>query len=610
MPAQAPSRSVRAVNVADWQVNLERAGNGVLYVRPTTALGPYPSKLTERLEHWAAHAPDRMFLAQRDENREWRGISYAEFQSQARKIAQALLDRGLSVERPLAVLSGNDIEHALLEIAAMYAGIPYAPISPAYSLVSSDLAKLRHIFGLLTPGLVFASDGDMFRRAIHAVVPRDTLLVLSKNPLRDRPTEMFSSLALATAHERVEQAHRAVTPDTIAKILFTSGSTGTPKGVVNTQRMLCSNQEMLRAVFPFLAETPPVICDWLPWHHTFGGNHNFGLVLYNGGTLYIDDGKPTANSFDETIRNLREIAPTVYFNVPKGYEMLIEHLRREPALRKLFFSRLEMTFYAAAGLSQHLWDALDELALETCGQRVLMMTGLGATETAPFAICVNKETTRAGVVGLPVPGNELKLVPAGDKLEVRLRGPNVTPGFWREEELTSAAFDEEGYYQLGDAVRFLDLAQPDKGFVFDGRLAEDFKLSTGTWVSVGPLRATFILHCSPYVTDAVIAGHYRDEVTALIFPDPDHYRDLKSRGAVRAKFQKLLASFAAASTGSSSRIVRAIILEEGPSIDAGELTDKGSINQRAVLERRAALVEKLYATPAAADVIVAQERRG
>jgi feruloyl-CoA synthase len=564
--------------------------------------------LTERLDDWAARAPGRTFLAKRDENREWRRISYAEFRSQARNIAQALLDFGLNVNRPLAVLSGNDIEHAVLEIAAMYAGIPYAPISPAYSLLSSDLGKLRYIFDLLTPGLIFASDGETFRRAIHAVVPRDTPIVLTRNPLHDRQAAPFSLLAATPAGPQVEQAQRTVNPETIAKILFTSGSTGLPKGVINTQRMLCSNQEMLRAVFPFFAETPPVICDWLPWHHTFGGNHNFGLVLYNGGTLYIDDGKPVAHAFEETIRNLREIAPTVYFNVPKGYEMLIEHLRREPALAKLFFSRLEMTFYAAAGLSQHLWDALDEIAIEMCGERILMMTGLGATETAPFAMCVNKETTRAGVVGLPVPGNELKLVPAGDKLEVRLRGPNVTRGFWRQDDLTRVAFDEEGYYKLGDAVRFIDPAQPAQGFVFDGRLAEDFKLSTGTWVSVGPLRARFILHCAPYVTDVVIAGRDRDEVTALIFPDPDHYRRLESKGTARATLERLLTSFAGVSTGSSNRIVRAIVLEEGPSIDAGEITDKGSINQHAVLERRATLVDRLYATPVPEDVFVPLDR--
>jgi feruloyl-CoA synthase len=408
----------------------------------------------------------------------------------------------------------------------------------------------------------------------------------------------------------VNSAHARVTADTVAKILFTSGSTGEPKGVINTQRMLCSNQEMLRTVFRVLADEPPVICDWLPWNHTFGGNHNFGLVLYNGGSLYIDGGRPMPGAFDETAKNLREISPTIYFNVPKGYEMLVQRLREDPRLRESFFRRLKMNFYAAASLSQSVWDDLDAIAVQECGERIRMLTGLGMTETSPFAISASTGTSRAGFIGLPVPGVELKLAPVGDKMEVRYRGPNVTPGFWRQEGLTQAAFDDEGFFRSGDAVRFFDPASPAEGLLFDGRIAEDFKLSSGTWVSVGPLRAKFISHFAAYVKDVVIAGHDRGDITALIFSDSDACNPLCAAGetpadsvAVRVMFQSLLRSFAEASAGSSHRIERAVVLFDPPSLDAGEATDKGSINQRAVLRNRASLVEDLYSSPAPAHII-------
>ena len=584
----------RPVNIARWDVNVTEESGGVLRVRPCDELGPYPVRLTDSLDDWAERVPERIFLARREAQEQWRSLSYGEFRRLARNAAQWLLNAGLTPERPIVILSGNDLEHAILGMAAQYAGITYAPISPAYSLMSSDFGKLRHIFALLNPGLVFASDGLTFSKAIEAVVPASTPLVATRNP--GRGTVLFNELTQTTTRTSVDRATAAVNGDTIAKVLFTSGSTGIPKGVINTQRMLCSNQEMLRTVFAEFSATPPVVCDWLPWNHTFGGNHDFGLVLYNGGTLYIDDGKPVGRAFEETLRNLREIAPTVYFNVPKGYEMLVDAMRRDDALREVFFSRLSMTFYAGAALSQHVWDALDQLAVETCGHRIAMLTGLGATETAPFALCANKDISRAGVVGLPVPGVELKLVPVGRKLEVRLRGPNVTPGFWGQPETTRAAFDEENFYRLGDALRFLDPADRRKGFVFDGRIAEDFKLSTGTWVSVGPLRARFLLHAAPYFRDIVFAGHDGDDLTALLIPD-------LGVSAARDTVQKLLRVFAESNPGSSTRIVRAIILDEPPSLDAGEITDKGSINQHAVLERRAALVEMLYADPPPACVI-------
>ncbi|HEY1340605.1 MAG TPA: feruloyl-CoA synthase, partial [Bryobacteraceae bacterium] len=581
-------------DISQWSVTVERRTGGVILVTPDRELGPYPNRLTDALDRWAERVPARTFLSQRDTNREWRCISYSEFRHAARSVARSLIDRGAAPERPVAILSGNGIDHAIVAVAALYASVPYAPVSPAYSLASADYSRLRHVVELLTPGLVFASDGAVFAGAIEAAVPRGIPVVVATNPPCGRPADLLDDLARADP-AGLEETTAAVTADTVAKILFTSGSTGVPKGVITTHGMLCSNQEMLRAAFPFLTAEPPVICDWLPWHHTFGGSHNFGLVLYNGGTLYIDDGRPMGDAFEPTVQNLCEIAPTAYFNVPKGFEMLAVHLRRDCELRARFFSRLRMMFYAGAGLSQRVWDDLDDLAIETRGSWVPMLTGLGATETAPFALCASPENRRAGAIGLPVPGVRLKLAPAGDKLEARVRGPNITPGYWREPSLTRNAFDDEGYYCLGDAVRFLDPADVQRGFLFDGRLAEDFKLSTGTWVSVGPLRAHFLQHCAPHVREVVLAGPDRDEVTALLFVEP---------GVSPAVLERLVETFAADAPGSSTRIARAIVVEEPPSFDAGELTDKGTVNQRAVLRHRAHLVERLYAQPYAAGVLV------
>jgi feruloyl-CoA synthase len=598
---------VRQVRIGPSDVVVERTPEGVIYARSPHPLGPYPEKLTESLDHWAATAPARTFMAKRVSGGDWRRLTYAEAREKARAIGQALVNRGLSAERPIAILSGNDLEHALIGLGAMYAGIPYAPVSPAYSLVSSDFAKLRHIFQLLAPGLAFAASGTHFQRAIEAVMPPDAELVVTGEPL-PRAT-LYSDLASATPGPSLDAAHNKISGDTIAKILFTSGSTGMPKGVINTHRMWSSNQEMARATLQFVADEPPVLVDWLPWNHTFAGNADVGLVLYNGGTLYIDDGKPTPSHFHETVRNLKEIAPTIHLNVPKGFEALAGALREDAELRKNFFSRLRIMYYAGAGLSQPVWDALEALSIQTCGERILMLAGLGSTETAPHALFADQEqASQAGHVGVPARGVELKLVPAGHKLEARLRGPNITPGYWRQEELTRAVFDEEGFYKLGDALRFVDERDPRKGFVFDGRIAEDFKLSTGTWVSVGPLRARFLRHFAPYVQDVVIAGHDRDHIAVLIFPEIDACRriapdfvagapaaELLASPAVRMVFEELLKEFARTSTGSSNRIASAILLDTPPSIDAHEITDKGSLNQGAVLRHRAPLVEELFA---------------
>ena len=609
---------MRPVHIAPSDTVLRRDGDGTIYMASPFPLGSYAVKLTERLEHWAAAAPDRTFLAERSASGNWRRVSYRETLAAVRNLAQAILDRRLSPERPIVILSGNGIDHALLGLAAMYAGVLYAPVAPAYSLQAREFTTLRQIFGRMQPGLVFAADGAAFERALKDALPDGCDLVVSTSAPASIPATRFSDLAATPATSAVDDAHALVTGDTIAKILFTSGSTGRPKGVINTQRMLCSNQEQLRSVFLFLKDAPPVLCDWLPWNHTAGGNHNFGIALYNGGTLYIDEGKPTPSTFGATVRNLREVPCTAHFGVPRFYELLMPYLRADAELRKTFFSDLKLLFYAAAGLGQRFWDELRDVSIAACGEELLIMTGLGATETAPFAICTGLDGASAGMIGLPVPGMQLKLAPVGDKLEGRVRGPNITPGYYKDEELTRAAFDEEGYYKLGDGMRFVDEANPKRGLIFDGRLAEDFKLSTGTWVSVGPLRAKIMAAGGGLVQDVVIGAPDREYVTALIFPSvhlcreaagaaPDAPLDeVVGHPAVRRRFQDALRRLAAESTGSTTFVARAMVMVEPPSVEAREITDKGSLNQKAVLAHRAALVDELYAASPSARVICAK----
>ncbi len=602
------SKPTRDVKLGRAEMRFTHRADGTILVESPQPVGPYPARLTERLVHWAGTAPERVFMAQRDAQDEWRTLRYGETLAKVRAIGQFLLDRDLSAERPVVILSGNDLEHALLGLACLHVGVPYAPVSVPYSTVSTDFERLRQIVTLLQPGLVFAADATLFGRAIEAVVAEDVEIVLTQGALPVRRHTPFADLLATPATEAVEVAFDRVGPDSVGKFLFTSGSTGLPKGVINTQRMLCSNQQMILESLAFMADTPPVILDWLPWNHTFGGNHNVGLVLYNGGSMYLDDGAPTAAGMARSVRNLREIAPTVFFNVPKGYEELVAYLRREPALRERFFSRLDLLFYSSAGLAQHVWDELDDLAIDTTGARVVMLTGLGATETAPFALVCRPEVTGSGIVGLPVPGVALKLVPDGDRLEARVRGPNITPGYWRNPAQTAAAFDEEGFYKFGDALKFVDPDDPDKGFRFDGRISENFKLATGTWVQVGALRARAVAAFAPFARDVVVAGHDQDYVSVLVVPDPPACEGL-SGAALRERLHPLLSAFAATGTGSASRVVRAALLEAKLSIDRGEITDKGSLNQRAVLKSQADLVADLYAEPPPSHVLVAEQEK-
>lgn len=615
---------MRAVRLGQRDVTVDQRPDGTIYLRPRQGLGLYPQRLTDRLDYWALVAPERTFLAQRTAAGPWRELSYAQTLERVRAIAASLLARDLSPARPVMILSGNDIEHALLGLAANYVGIPYAPISPAYSLISSDFERLRHIVNLLTPGLVFAADGNAFSAAIHAAVPPSTELVTIDRPVPGRSTTMFADLVDdGTGHE-VMWAHTAVGPDSIVKFLFTSGSTGWPKAVINTERMWCSNQEMLRTGLAYFADEPPVVVDWAPWHHTAGGNHDVGLVLYNGGTLYIDEGKPLPGAIETTVRNLREIAPTWYFTVPRGFEALLPHFRGDPALCANFFSRLKVLWFAGAGIAQHVFDEMKQLAVKSCGEEVLFLTGFGATETAPAALARTWSTPIATNVGLPVVGLQFKLVPNEGKLEGRVRGPNVTPGYWRQPELSANAFDDEGFYKLGDAFKFADRSNPAEGLLFDGRIAEDFKLATGTWVNVGPLRALIVDHFAPLVRDAVLSGPNRDEIAALIFPDIEACRRLAPHlpatalpaavlddVTVSTHFACLLHSFAQKSTGSSNCVSRVMLMAEPPSLDLGEVTDKGSINQRRVLSARSAVVDDVHADqPSPRVIVVSPERKG
>ena len=530
-------------------------------------------------------------------------------------MAGSLLQRGLSAERPLVILSGNSIEHALLIWAAMHVGIPVAPISPAYSLVDPEVTRVKHAVRLLTPGLVYAEDAMAFDRVVAQAVPADTEVVALTGRFSTRAHTPFESL-IGEPSAEVERAHRAVTGDTVAKFLFTSGSTRMPKAVINTHRMLTSNQQMHTQCYPFLRDEPPVLMDWLPWHHTAGGNANMGTVLSNGGTMYIDAGKPTEAGMSQTVANLREIAPTVYYTVPRGLEMLVEEMRRDTSLRERFFSRLRLIFPAGAALPRPVQDAVEEMSMQVTGHKVPMTMGLGMTETAPFAISAHLPEWQAGVIGLPAPGVEVKLVPIGDKQEIRYRGPSITPGYWRQPELTREAFDSEGYFCSGDAGTFLQLEAPEMGLRFNGRIAEDFKLSSGTWVNVGAMRAAVLAAGAPYVHDVVLAGHDRDELGMLVFlsgvarqlcphlNDDAPYDRVAADARVQAWLSELLEQLASRAGGSSQRIVRALILEHPPSIAAGEVTDKGSINQRAVLQSRRASVEMLYSSVRDSRVVV------
>ena len=587
--------------------------DGAIYLRSENELENYPERMTDRLVHWAQERPQQTWMARRGPDGQWIHITYAQAWTQAQSIGQALLDFGLTVDRPLAILSENSLEHALLALGAMTVGIPFCSVSAAYSLMSQDFGKLRHVLDTITPGLVYASDWSRFGKAIDATVAADVPVVTNEIAIRGdalTATLAWSNLTSRTATPAVQSAMLATNGDTIVKFLFTSGSTNLPKAVINTHRMICANQQQVVQSMPSVLDIPPVLVDWPPWSHTFGGNHDFYLVLFHGGTFYINDGKPVPALIGETIRNLTEIAPTLYYDVPIGFELIAAEMKTNAALRKNLLSRLQMFFYAGAALAQPIWDALYAIEEQELGCRIPMTSGLGMTESAPFGLFVTNLHVRAGDLGLPSAGMELKLVPLGDKLEVRYRGPNITPGYWRRPEATSEAFDEEGFFRTGDAVRWIDDDDIHRGLKFDGRVAEDFKLVTGTFVSVGPMRAKIIAAGAPYLQDAVITGLNQRDVGAILIPaliparralglsDTATLADVATHPKMRAAMQDMLNKLAKDSTGSASRVARAVVLTDPPNIDKGEITDKGSINQRAVLKERSELVEALHADQA------------
>ena len=587
--------------------------DGAIYLRSENGLEDYPERMTDRLVHWAQERPQQTWMARRGPDGQWIHITYAQAWTQAQSIGQALLDFGLTVDRPLAILSENSLEHALLALGAMTVGIPFCSVSAAYSLMSQDFGKLRHVLDTITPGLVYASDWSRFGKAIDATVAADIPVVTNEIAIRGdalTATLAWSNLTSRTATPAVQSAMLATNGDTIVKFLFTSGSTNLPKAVINTHRMICANQQQVVQSMPSVLDIPPVLVDWPPWSHTFGGNHDFYLVLFHGGTFYINDGKPVPAQIGETIRNLTEIAPTLYYDVPIGFELIAAEMKTNAALRKNLLSRLQMFFYAGAALAQPIWDALYAIEEQELGCRIPMTSGLGMTESAPFGLFVTNLHVRAGDLGLPSAGMELKLVPLGDKLEVRYRGPNITPGYWRRPEATSEAFDEEGFFRTGDAVRWIDDDDIHRGLKFDGRVAEDFKLVTGTFVSVGPMRAKIIAAGAPYLQDAVITGLNQRDVGAILIPaliparralglsDTATLADVATHPNMRAAMQDMLNKLAKDSTGSASRVARAVVLTDPPNIDKGEITDKGSINQRAVLKERSELVEALHADQA------------
>ena len=584
---------------------------GTHYLRAEQALPPYPERLTDRLVHWAQERPDQTLFARREKladgsSGDWKHISFAQALDAARRIGQGLLNRDLSPDRPVLILSENDLEHALLALGCLYAGVPYCPTSPPYSLISQDYDKLKHVVKTLTPGLVFAADAQRYSRAMLATLDDSVELVTTRGSIPGRNTTSFAALMATEPTPAVDVAMAATGPDTITKFLFTSGSTKMPKAVINTQRMWCANQQQMTTSMPVLTEGPLVLVDWLPWNHTFGGNHNFGMVIHHGGTLYIDDGKPTPALIGETLRNLREISPTVYFNVPTGFEAIANAMQTDEQLRKTLLARVRMFFYAGAALAQPIWDRLFESQEREIGERIVMCTGLGMTESGPFGLFVTSPDVKAGDLGLPTPGLELKLVETDGKTEIRYRGPNITPGYWRMPEETADAFDSEGFFKTGDAVKWIDETDIHLGLKFDGRIAEDFKLATGTFVSVGPLRAKIIAAGAPFIQDAVLTGINLKEVGAMVFPSPAvrtlaglpaeaSMHEVVDHPAVIAHFQTVVNDLASAATGSANRIARLCLLADPPTIDRGEITDKGSINQRAVLAHRADTVAKLHA---------------
>jgi feruloyl-CoA synthase len=593
MLADAARLSNDAVNsrFRPMQVISRAGADGSTILSVTEPLRPYPARMHDHFLRWAAAAPARIFLAERRPGREgWASITYGEAGEKVERLAAAIAERGLSAERPIVILSGNSIDHQLLTLAGMIAGVPTAPVSVAYSLVSQDHGKLRHILRLLDPGLVYAADGEMFAKALSIDAMAGREIVVGRISSAHPAATPFSRLLEGGDAAGLSAVREKVGPKTIAKFLFTSGSTGTPKGVITTHEMLTSNAEMSPQVWGFIDRRPPVFVDWLPWSHVFGGNHNMGQVLRAGGTLYIDDGRPMPAEFPKTLRNLADVSPTAYFNVPRAYDLLVPALTSDEALRKRFFAELDVIFYAAASLPEHLWNNLGALAEGASATPASMLTAWGLTETSPTITALHHHGGESGNIGIPLPGVELKLARNGPKLEARARGPSITPGYWRNPEATAKAFDEEGFFRTGDALTLVNERDPGRGVRFNGRVAEDFKLTTGTWVHTGGVRARALAGLGPLISDVIVTAPDRDDLGLFIFPSPAATRD----ESYASKVLEGLRAMNRGLSGTSDVVARAMIMNEPPSLDKGEMTDKGSLNMHAVLEHRRDLLERLY----------------
>ncbi len=599
--------SMRPVNVWNPRLAIEKRADGSAVITQQDPLASYPERLSDRIAHWADVAGDRRWMAQRGDDGTWREISYGELLDTMRHIGSFLLDLDLSVESPLIILSGNSLEHAVVALSAQYVGIPTAAITPNYSLMDSSYAKLRSICDQITPGAVFVQDADVFAAAVETVFENSIPMIFGAGTAPGgRLSFRYSDIAAYNATQPATLANQETGPDTIAKFLFTSGTTGSPKPVIQTQRMLCANMEMVRDCYRFVQDEPPIVVDWAPWNHVASGNMVFNLVLYNGGTFYIDEGKPSLAGIKTTIANLSEISPTWYFNIPMGYDLLCDAMEADLEIAAAFFSKLRMMMYAGAGMASHTWQRLTELSQRTLGKQVLLCTGLGSTETTPFVLYCTEPQDGPGNVGVPMRGLTVKLVPTAGKLELRVKGPSVTPGYWRQPEITSTVFDEEGFYNMGDAVRPADPSDWSRGFIFDGRTAENFKLDTGTWIAVGSIRAHLIDAFGGLVSDAAICGENRSELGALLIPSRERLEalvgaesqlsdeELHNHPKVRARISHLLSKQASEATGSSNRIARAIIVKDPLDVSRGEITEKGSLNQKALLANRPDLVDQLY----------------
>lgn len=605
------------LRIAVMKTDIQRndLADGSVHLKSTVPLQLRPHRMTERLLHWATKTPDRIFIGQKNKTGHWDTLTYRETLEQVERLALFMLQSKVDADHPLAILSGNSIEHGLMALAALHVGLPYSALAPPYSLRSTDYAKLRHTIQLLTPGLIFVQNGLRYSKAINAVAP-DLEVVAVDDPAPGQIVfDQILQQHTADAAE-VRRAFKEIQTDTLAKILFTSGSTGLPKGVMSTHGNITTNWQQITQIFPFIENGGLTFLDWLPWNHVFGGTHNFGLTLFNGGSLYIDEGKPTPGGIQQTVNNLQEIAPTMYCNVPKGFEELIPFLQKDEKLRQHFFSQLKLLFYAGAGMPQHVWDALEELAYNTTGKRILISTGLGMTEANPSCMFNVQFGSFPSMLGTPVAGLDMKLVHKEGKLEARFKGDNVTPGYWRNPTATAKAFDQDGYYCTGDALKFVNPHDPNQGMIFDGRIAEDFKLDTGTWVNVGVLKAKLIAAGEGLIKDAVITGHNQAFVGAIVFPDLNYCEQLIKNDTrasaphrliqspeVKQALQSVIDQLAGKSTGSSTLIKRAIIADFDLSLDKGEITDKGSINQRKILENHANVVALLYQQGPSAQVL-------